>query len=108
MRQQSSSRIFEGWFDLARIFVTVPLAYLALVAILRISGKRMLSKLSAFDFIATVALGSILGTVILDKSVALPEGLLALTLLVFMQFAISWLAVRVSWLGGPIKDGPTC
>ena len=53
------------------------LAYVALVAILRISGKRTLTKLNALDLVVTVALGSTLATVLLSKSVALVEGVLA-------------------------------
>lgn len=33
------------------------LAYVSLVLVLRISGKRTLSKFNAFDLVATVALG---------------------------------------------------
>lgn len=43
-------------WGLPRIVVVGPLAYLTLVAILRVSGKRTLAKLNAFDFVVTVAL----------------------------------------------------
>jgi uncharacterized membrane protein YcaP (DUF421 family) len=45
----------------------------------------------------TVALGSTLATILLSKSVSLAEGLLALGLLVALQFAITWTAVRAPW-----------
>lgn len=35
-------------------------SYAFIVFVLRLSGKRTLSKMNAFDFIVTVALGSIL------------------------------------------------
>jgi uncharacterized membrane protein YcaP (DUF421 family) len=47
-----------------------------------------------FDLVVTVALGSTFATVLLSKSVALSEGVLAMALLVFLQFAITWLSVR--------------
>lgn len=99
--------LFDDWAGLGRVLVVGPLAYAALVAILRISGKRTLTKLNAFDLVVTVALGSTLATVLLSKSVALAEGVLAMALLVFLQFAITWLAVRVSWVNGLIKSEPT-
>ncbi|WP_132251573.1 DUF421 domain-containing protein [Methylobacterium segetis] len=99
--------IFESWSGLGRVALVGPLAYIALVAILRISGKRTLTKLNAFDLVVTVALGSTLATVLLSKSVALVEGVLAMALLVFFQFAITWLAVRVPWVNGLIKSEPT-
>lgn len=99
--------LFDSWMGLGRVLLVGPLAYLALVAILRISGKRTLTKLNAFDLVVTVALGSTLATVLLSKSVALAEGVLAMAILVFLQFAITWLAVRVNWVDGLIKSEPT-
>ena len=99
--------IFDSWSGLGRVLLVAPLAYIALVAILRTSGKRTLTKLNAFDLVVTVALGSTLATVLLSKSVALVEGVLAMALLVFFQFAITWLAVRVPWVNGLIKSEPT-
>lgn len=99
--------LFDSWTGLGRVLLVGPLAYVALVAILRISGKRTLTKLNAFDLVVTIALGSTLATVLLSKSVALAEGVLAMAILVFFQFAITWLAVRVSWVDGLIKSEPT-
>ena len=48
---------FNGWEGIARTLVIGVLAYLALILTLRISGKRTLSKMNAFDLIVTVALG---------------------------------------------------
>jgi uncharacterized membrane protein YcaP (DUF421 family) len=85
---------FDSWFGLLRVLVVGTLAYVALVAILRISGKRTLTKLNAFDLVITVVLGSTLATVLLSKSVVLAEGVLAMALLVLLQFVITWLSVR--------------
>ena len=98
---------FDSWAGLGRVLVVGTLAYIALVAILRISGKRTLTKLNAFDLVVTVALGSILATVLLSKSVALAEGVLAMVLLVFLQFAITWLTVRSPGFQNLVKSEPT-
>jgi uncharacterized membrane protein YcaP (DUF421 family) len=89
------------------VLLVGPLAYVALVAILRISGKRTLTKLNAFDLVVTVALGSTLATVLLSKDVALAEGVLAMVLLVFLQFVISWLSVRSAGFRDLVKSEPT-
>ena len=83
------------------------LAYVALVLLLRISGKRTLTKLNAFDLVVTVALGSTLATVLLSKSVALAEGVLALALLICLQYAITWLSVRSPRFQALVKAEPT-
>lgn len=90
--------LFDGWDNLLRTLVVGVLAYVALVLFLRVSGKRTLSKLNAFDLIVTVALGSTLATVLLAKDVALAEGALAFALLIGLQFAVTWSSVRARWV----------
>ena len=89
---------FNGWFTLFRTIVVGLVAYAALLVCLRLSGKRTLSKMNAFDLIVTVALGSTLATIILSADVALAQGVLALALLVTLQFAITWSSVRWRWM----------
>ena len=46
--------LFDSWQGLARVVLLGVPAYIALVLTLRISGKRTLTKLNAFDFVITV------------------------------------------------------
>lgn len=89
---------FSGWQSLLRTLVIGVLAYLALVLFLRIAGNRTLSKMNAFDLVVTVALGSTLATVLLTKSVALADGVLAFALLIGLQYVVTWTSVRVAWV----------
>lgn len=98
---------FDTWSALGRTALVGVLAYLALVFLLRVSGKRTLSKMNAFDLVVTVALGSTLATVLLSKSVALANGVLAFALLIGLQFAITWLSVRSSAVRNFVKAEPT-
>ena len=98
---------FGSWADLGRVLVVGVLAYLAIVFLLRISGKRTLSKMNAFDFIVTVALGSTLASTILSKDTSLAEGIVAFAVLIFMQFIITWLSVRSSTVFQLVKGKPT-
>jgi uncharacterized membrane protein YcaP (DUF421 family) len=97
---------FDTWTGLGRVLVVGVLAYAALVFLLRVSGKRTLSKMNAFDLVVTVALGSTLATVLLSKSVALAEGVLAFALLVGLQLVITWLSVRSPRFQSWIKAQP--
>ena len=65
--------LFDSWAGVGRTIVVGILAYIALVSLLRVSGKRTLSKMNAFDLVVTVALGSTLATILLSKDVALAE-----------------------------------
>lgn len=98
---------FEGWYAVLQVFVTSLVAYTIFIVLLRVSGKRTLSKWNAFDFIVTIALGSILASVILSKDVVIIEGVLASGLLIGFQFIITWLSVRVDWIKDLIKAKPT-
>lgn len=89
--------IFSGWGGVLRMLLIAPSAYAALVLILRLSGKRTLSKLNAFDFIVTIAIGSTLASVVTTRSLSLVEGVAALALLVGLQFLVT--ATSVRWKG---------
>lgn len=98
---------YDNVNGLVRVIVVGPLAYFWLIAVLRVTGKRTLSQLNAFDFIVTVALGSTLATVVLTGTVALAEGILALALLAVVQLGAAWLSVRLPRLRGLLTSQPT-
>lgn len=98
---------FDEWKDIWRILAVGSSAYLALVFMLRLSGKRTLSKMNAFDLVVTVAFGSTLATVLLSSDVTLAEGVTAFALLVFLQAVITWLSVRSARFQSLIKATPT-
>ena len=99
--------LFDSWTGLGRVAIVGMLAYVALVFLLRISGKRTLSKLNAFDLVITVALGSTLATILLSKDVALLEGVSAFAVLILLQFVITWTSFRSARVQHLIKAQPT-
>jgi uncharacterized membrane protein YcaP (DUF421 family) len=86
--------VFSGWAPLVRILLIGTAMYIALVALLRISGSRTLSTMNIFDFIITIAIGSAFGRVLTAKSVALTEAVTAFALLILLQFVVAWLQMR--------------
>ena len=98
---------FDSWYDLGRLLVVGPVAYVSVVALLRVSGKRTLAKLNAFDLVVTVALGSTLASVLLSSQVSIAEGVLALAVLVGLQYAVAWTQVRVPAVRRAVQSGPT-
>lgn len=97
---------FDSWSGLARTGIVGVLAYLAIVILLRVSGKRTLSQWNAFDFIVTVALGSTLASAILSRDVPLMDGVLAFSVLIFCQLVVTWLSVRSRFVRRSIKNTP--
>ena len=85
---------FESWYNVGRTVTLSIIGFLSLIALLRVSGKRTLSKLNVFDFVFVVAVGSIFAASILEKDVTLIEGIAALATLVGMQIGLAELAAR--------------
>lgn len=98
---------FGGWAHVTSVCVVGVSIYLGLIFILRVSGKRTLSKMNAFDFVVTVAFGSILATTMLNRDVSWADGVTALVLLVTMQFIITTVSTRWRWFRGLIASEPT-
>ena len=95
---------FDSWSDVLRVLAMGALAYFALVAILRVSGKRTLAKMNAFDLVVTVALGSTLATILLTRDVAFVEGVAALLVLVLLQYVVATLMVRSAFVARLAKS----
>jgi uncharacterized membrane protein YcaP (DUF421 family) len=107
MSDLSWSMFFNGWAPIIRTLVIGSIGYFFLVALLRVSGKRTLSKMNAFDFVVTVAFGSTLASMLTTTNVSLAQGIVALTLLVFLQWVNAFCAVRSSSYQRLIKAQPS-
>lgn len=98
--------VFSSATTLIRTLVVGVLAYISLVLLLRLSGRRTLSKLNAFDLVVTVALGSTFATILLNRNVSLAEGVLAFALLIGLQYVVTWSSVRVAWVRRTVTGEP--
>ena len=84
------------------------LGYVTVILFLRLSGKRTLSKWNSFDFVITIAFGSILSAIILAKETTpFLQATLAFGLLVVYQFILTWLSARSSIVQKLIKSEPS-
>lgn len=81
---------FDAWSDIQRVLLVTLASYVTIIVVLRISGKRSLAKLNAFDFVVTIALGSILASVILTEAVSWSEGFAAFFGLAVLQLLVTW------------------
>lgn len=101
------SAIFNDFTSLSDTVVVVGPAYLLVIALLRLSGKRTLSKWNAYDFVVTVAYGSILATLVLSQGTSLLQGVLGLSVLLVLQFALDQLVSRSTIAQRWVKAQPT-
>lgn len=98
---------FDNWDSIIRSTVITILAYTGMILILRISGKRTLSKMNAYDFVVTVALGSSMASVALNKDVTLADGLLVFALFVLLQYCITKLSLKSKKVRNLVTNTPT-
>ncbi|WP_428232614.1 DUF421 domain-containing protein [Flavobacterium sp.] len=82
---------FKDWKSIGHVILATIIAFITLFFFLRISGKRTLAKLNAFDFVVTVALGSTLSYMMLAM-VPLVEGAIVLFLIIILQYFFAWTA----------------
>lgn len=82
------------WFaikqpEMVGIFLTGAGVYLAFMLLIKMNGLRTLSKISAHDFAVTIALGSIMGATVAQKTPTMGQGIFAFATLIFLQFLYS-------------------
>jgi len=97
---------FKDWPAVLHIVICAVISYIVLFIFIRISGKRTLAKLNAFDFVVTVTLGSTLSSMILKK-VPLVEGFVALITIIALQYLLAFLAKNSSKMEDVINSTPT-
>lgn len=96
-----------NWSVFYKTIVAALVNFTALVFFVRLSGKRVLSKLNIYDFIITVSLGSALASSILSNTVSITQGILALFCLVLLQSFVSYITTRFKKIRIWVKSEPT-
>ena len=95
--------IDASWADVGRTLGSGVLIYAVVVAAVRINGIRTCTKMSGYDFAATVAVGSIIASVTLTRSIPVLEGLLAVVAIIGSQRVLTEVRRRGS-LGRTIDN----
>lgn len=82
------------------------LMYIVLIAMLRITGKRSLSKFNIFDFVITIAIGSVFASTMTSNDVKLAQATTAMLVLLAGQYIMSKLALKYDKFERIIKADP--
>jgi uncharacterized membrane protein YcaP (DUF421 family) len=101
------SFLFAGWEPILRILFVGTFAYFSLLLTLRASGSRTLARTNIFDFIVSVAIGSVFGRILTAKEVALVEACVAFALLALLQYLVSWLRLRSKAFAAVVDGSPS-
>lgn len=99
--------IFNDWNSIFRIIIVSIISYAYLVLILRLSGKRTLTKMNAFDLVVTIALGSAFSTAIFsEETMPLINLIVGLTMLVLLQYIVTWCSLKFKYFAKLVKSSP--
>src|SRR5215208_6245047 len=85
---------FDGWDSVARVTLLTAATYILLIAMLRVIGEQALAKMSAYDMIVTIALGSLLVSIPLGSGVTLADGFAAIVTVLVLQEGTRFLVKR--------------
>jgi uncharacterized membrane protein YcaP (DUF421 family) len=99
--------LFSDWRSVARIAVLAPLLYSLLIFLLRTLGKHSLAKTNAYGLVVTVAIGSAIASSVLTKSVSLFDAILAIGLLLGLQYVLAMISSRTRRGRRLLQEQPT-
>ena len=91
---------------IGRTVVAAVVAYAYLVVLIRVAGKRTVSQMNSFDWIVTMAIGSLTATAMLSSQDFL-VALVAMAVIVGLQAALTWLTLRYDVVSKVLKAEPT-
>jgi uncharacterized membrane protein YcaP (DUF421 family) len=98
--------LFEDWAGMLEVLVCAPLLYGLLIISVKVSGKRTAAQMNNFDWIVTVAIGSIIGSGIVSKSTSVLEAGFASVLLLGMQWILTKFCERSDAFENAVKLPP--
>ena len=102
-----SSKFDVSWPVIGQTVIATLLAYLGITLLLRISGKRTLTRMTAADMIVPFTLGPIMASAILVPQVSFYAGYTAFTIIVLLHILVSWLSDRSRFFQRLVRPEPT-
>jgi uncharacterized membrane protein YcaP (DUF421 family) len=76
---------FHSWAGIGRVMLSSVIVFVIVVALLRAIGQQALAKMSGFDVVFAVTLGSVVGSVVVTRDVPIAEAVAALVTLLGVQ-----------------------
>ena len=81
------------------VIIRATIVFALLWFVLRVSGKRQVTQLSAFELILLVTLGDLISQTVLQEDLSLTGGALAVATFTLLSILLSW----VSWRFAPTR-----
>jgi uncharacterized membrane protein YcaP (DUF421 family) len=98
--------LFNDWHSVLRIIVISAATYVLVVGLLRVLGEEALAKMSAYDLLVTVALGSLLASIPFGSGVTVADGMAAIGTYLILQQVMRWAIKRSKRAERFVRDVP--
>jgi len=93
--------------DFVLVLVRTVVVYLALMALLRASGKRQLGQMTPFDLVVLLVISNAVQNAMVGPDTSLVGGLLAATTLVGLNWLVDRLGLHSGWFRERLTGSPT-
>ena len=101
-----SGTFFDGWAHLLRSALSAAGIYLVIVAAIRVFGEKALAKMSGYDMIVTVALGSVVAALPLTRSVSIADAIAAAITFLGLQQVMRYFQARFHRVHTLVRERP--
>lgn len=98
--------LFDSWSALGRVALVTAVSFVVVVALLRIAGQQALAKMSSYDVVFSVTLGSVVATVAISKEISISEALTAIVVLLALQELTRFLQSRYLAMHHAVRQAP--
>ena len=97
---------FHSWAAVGRAVIVSASVFVLIVAMLRLVGQQALAKMSGFDVVFTVTLGSVVATVAVTRDITVSEAVAVLATLLFLQEITRKLQSRYLVVHHLVREAP--
>jgi uncharacterized membrane protein YcaP (DUF421 family) len=90
----SDRMFFSSWAAIGRVALVTATVFIAVVAMLRFVGQQALARMSGFDVVFTVTLGSVIANVAVARDITVSEAVTALLVMLGLQEIVRYFQSR--------------
>jgi uncharacterized membrane protein YcaP (DUF421 family) len=97
---------FQGWHSILRVMLMSGITYVLVISLLRVFGSQALAKMSAYDLIVTITLGSLVANIALSTDYSISDGFAAVLTFLVLQQATRILQKRFKNVHHLVRERP--
>ena len=98
--------LYDSLSSILGVIISAAIIYVAVVAFVRISGKRSTAQMNNFDWLVTVAMGSLMASGILANNVSVADSVAAIGTLLGLQWLLTRAMIQWRVISRTVRAAP--